>query len=133
MKKTFPLEEVLTFTSGRVIALTEIHPLDVNCYLYQIANVVTGRVNEPLSLMMDTDLIRDQIMDQFPEITDWNIGAPAGGWDSVNQSLMGDEVALANKKAFIAALCQKFNRTELELEGPDSVEESHHGIMVVEL
>lgn len=133
MKKIFLLEEVLTFVDGHVIGLVRINPLDTSCYLYQIANLIAGRVMDPFDLMMGAEPIKDLIKSQFPEITEWKLAPPEAGWLSLSADEMGEEVAFANTKAYVESLHKKYNRTTLELEGPDSIEESHFGTMIVEL
>jgi len=121
MKKTFPLEDVLTFVDGHFISFKKVSPIDESCFLYQIANLVTGEVHDPFMLMMEADRIKLMVKSQFPEITDWDIGEPEGGWNSTHEPTVGNAVATANKKVFVDFLYIKFNRTSFDLEGPDPI------------
>lgn len=124
--KDFPLEDVLSFTTGRFISLKRHDMLDTSGILYQVANHMTGKQLDPFELQRRVDEVVDLIKAQHVGVDLEDIGEPVGGWSSLKGNV-------ANTSVFIEQLCTKFGSKTLTLTGPDPLPVGAAGTMIVEL
>ena len=107
MKRTFPIEDIISFTTGRLVSLgTQMMmsgPMhDIAGFVLEINNI------DPFELQLHIEAVRKEIYRQHRFLDGFDLEEPATGWDS-----LGEEGPL---KVYVSALHQKLGKKTLDIE-----------------
>lgn len=106
MKKTFPIEDIISFTTGRLISLGHQEVMsgpmhDVAAFVLELEQI------DPSELMECRGVVISELCRQHPFLNGFELNEPKAGWES----LAKDEPL----KAYVQELHNKLGKKTLEI------------------
>ena len=112
MKKTFPIEDIISFTTGRLISLG--HQKMMSGPMHDIGGFVLG-INkiDPYDLLNHTNAVSAELGRQHPFLNGFELEPPADGWESLREH--------APLKVYVDALHRKLGKKTLDIESAPGI------------